>query len=137
MTDSTPRNLALAVRRGALWRCPNCGRGRLFRAYLKQVEDCAVCGEHLGDIRADDGPTWLTVLVVGHVIVALALVASVETVWSTEFSVALFCALAAGLSLALLPTAKGIFIAIIWAQRLSPEGVPLPFASNEVISGPP
>jgi len=113
------RDVQLAMKRGALFRCPNCGKGRLFRSYLKPVDACAACGEKLGYIRADDGPTWLTVLVVGHVVVALALIASASTNWSTGFCVALFSALAVVMSLAMLPSAKGIFIGIIWASRLA------------------
>ena len=117
------RDLGLAVRRGALLRCPNCGVGHLFRSYLKPVDSCAHCGEQLGYIRADDGPTWLTLIVVGHVVVALALVVVSTTDWSTGFSMAFFSALAVLLSLALLPSAKGIFIGIIWAQKLAqPDG---------------
>ncbi len=113
------RDVPLAARRGAFFRCPNCGKGQLFRSYLKQVDVCACCGEKLGYIRADDGPTWLTLLIVGHVVVALALIAVVSTDWSTGFSMAIFSALAVVMSLALLPSAKGIFIGIIWAQKLA------------------
>jgi len=112
-------DLQSAVLRGALLRCPNCGKGHLFRSYLKPVDACSVCGEKLGFIRADDGPTWLTVLVVGHVVVAAALIASVSTDWSTWGSVAFFSTLAVLMSLAMLPSAKGIFIGIIWAQKLA------------------
>jgi uncharacterized protein (DUF983 family) len=109
----------LAARRGAFFRCPHCGEGDLFRSYLKPVDACAVCGEILGHICADDGPTWLTILIVGHVVVALALIAVASTSWSTGFSVTLFSALAVLMSLAMLPLAKGIFIGIIWAQKLA------------------
>src|SRR5688572_1409768 len=67
------RDVLSSVFRGACARCPNCGRGRLFRAYLKPVESCAECHESLKHIRADDGPAWLTILVVGHIVGALAL----------------------------------------------------------------
>ncbi len=124
MALNLSRDLGLAVRRGALLRCPNCGVGHLFRSYLKPVDSCAHCGEPLGYIRADDGPTWLTLIIVGHVVVALALIVVSTTDWSTGFSMVFFSALAAVLSLALLPSAKGIFIGIIWAQRLAkPDGV--------------
>lgn len=110
------QDLARAVRRGAMLRCPHCGKGRLFRAYLKPVDQCSVCGEAYGHIRADDGPTWLTILVVGHVIVAVALLAIGGIAWPTWVVVAFFSVLAVVLSLALLPSAKGIFIAVIWSS---------------------
>jgi uncharacterized protein (DUF983 family) len=125
MASVEARDTKLAVRRGALLRCPNCGEGHLFRSYLKQVDACACCGERFDYIRADDGPTWLTVLVVGHVVVALALIVVSMTAWSTGFSVAFFAALAIAMSLAMLPSAKGIFIAIIWASRLAKAETPV------------
>ncbi|HUO93941.1 MAG TPA: DUF983 domain-containing protein [Rhizomicrobium sp.] len=117
--SAEPIDVRLAARRGAFFRCPNCGKGHLFRSYLKPVETCAHCGEQLGYIRADDGPTWLTVLIVGHVVVALALISVASTNWSTWFSVTFFSVLAVVMSLAMLPSAKGIFIGIIWSQKLA------------------
>lgn len=116
---NAPRDLSLAVRRGALGRCPSCGKGRLFRSYLKQVDACACCHETLSHIRADDGPPWLTILVVGHIVVALALVAESNANLPTWPSVAVFSGLAVAMSLTLLPRAKGIFIGAIWASRLA------------------
>jgi uncharacterized protein (DUF983 family) len=69
--------LAIAAFRGVKGRCPQCGQGKLFRAYLKQVDRCAVCGEEYGHIRSDDAAPWLTILIVGHLVVPLAL--AVET----------------------------------------------------------
>jgi len=50
------RDLGLALRRGFFGRCPNCGDGQIFRAYLKVVDACAACGEDLSPQRADDAP---------------------------------------------------------------------------------
>ena len=59
--------------RGVLGRCPKCGNGRLFRSYLKVVDECSSCGERYGHFRADDAPPWLTILVVGHLTVPVVL----------------------------------------------------------------
>jgi uncharacterized protein (DUF983 family) len=32
------------VRRAARWRCPNCGRGRLFRGVFRMLPRCPECG---------------------------------------------------------------------------------------------
>jgi uncharacterized protein (DUF983 family) len=122
MSGTTPddhRDLSRAIRRGALGRCPNCGRGRLFRAYLKQVDRCAECSEVFGHIRADDGPPWLTVMIVGHVVVAAALIVESSAAWPQWWSVLFFASLATALALAVLPRAKGVFIGAIWASRLA------------------
>ena len=110
------KNVVSAVFRGACARCPNCGRGRLFRAYLKPVDACSECLEPLTHIRADDGPAWLTILIVGHLVVGLAL--AVEQLWPlpVAISVALFVTFALGLILWFLPRAKGMFVGAIWAM---------------------
>jgi uncharacterized protein (DUF983 family) len=32
------------IRRAARWRCPNCGRGRLFRGVFRMLPHCPECG---------------------------------------------------------------------------------------------
>ncbi len=107
--------LKLAVGRALMGRCPCCGKGKLMRAYLKQVDNCSVCGESFGQIRADDAAPWATIILVGHVFLPMAFmidlplpVWAIATVWSGLF---------AGLSLAILPKAKALFIAILWRTR--------------------
>jgi len=112
-----------SIRRAVCGRCPRCGEGRLFRSYLKQVDTCAFCGEAFGHIRADDGPPWLTILVVGHLVVPLALYAEKHADWPLWVSMAVWPGLALGLSLALLPRAKGVFLGMLWATG-APGGRP-------------
>lgn len=63
--------LMTAIGRGLRGRCPNCGEGKVFRAFLKVVPECACCGAPLGLARADDAPPYFTILLVGHVLVPL------------------------------------------------------------------
>lgn len=107
----------VAVGRGFSGRCPNCGKSKLFRGYLKQVDACPVCGERWGHIRADDAPPWLTILIVGHIIVPLAMAVESEGLLPFWASMALWPLLALALSLLILPRAKGAFIATIWQTR--------------------
>ena len=58
----------LSMRRGLLGRCPACGKGRLFRAFLKVADECAACGTEFHHHRADDLPPYLVIFLVGHVI---------------------------------------------------------------------
>jgi uncharacterized protein (DUF983 family) len=55
--------------RGLLGRCPSCGKGHLFRGYLRVVNTCPYCDAPLGLARADDAPPYFTIMAVGHVIV--------------------------------------------------------------------
>jgi len=109
------RDVYQAARRGFACRCPSCGKGYLFRGYLKPVERCATCHEDLGHIRADDGPAWLTILIVGHLIVALVLTIDGWAGWPLWASMVIYPLAAAIMALALLPAAKGLFIGVIWA----------------------
>ncbi len=107
----------LAAGRAAIGRCPCCGEGRLFRAYLKPVEACSACGERFGHIRADDGPAWLTTLVIGHIVIALALISESSWPMPLWLGITVFVLLGIAAALAFLPRAKGIFISAIWAMK--------------------
>ena len=63
-----PRSTGQAVLRGFRGRCPSCGDGPLMKGYLKVRDTCPVCDEALHHHRADDGPPYLTLLIVGHII---------------------------------------------------------------------
>ncbi len=64
-----------AIVRAVSGRCPACGGGKFFKSYLRQVDRCFVCDESFGQIHADDGPAWLTIGIVGHIVVPMALFA--------------------------------------------------------------
>ena len=100
--------------RGLINRCPNCGEGRLLASYLKPVENCAVCGEHLGQIRADDGPAWLTILLVGHILAPIMLSVVPNSSMPDSLAIPMWLLIASALVLLILPRAKGIFIGILW-----------------------
>lgn len=99
--------------RGFRQRCPRCGEGALFCAYLKLSDHCGNCGEILGDIRADDGPAWATILVVAHIMVPFFLIA-VRTDAPTWFMFGVMLPATAALTCILLPRLKGVFAALLW-----------------------
>ncbi|MDJ0968591.1 MAG: DUF983 domain-containing protein [Kiloniellales bacterium] len=112
-----PRRLWASVRRALRGHCPRCGGADLFKSYLKQVEACPACGEAWSEVRADDGPAWLTILIVGHLLAPVVLpIALVDRMplWLLIVAVSLA---SAALCLLLLPRCKGVFIAMIWALR--------------------
>jgi uncharacterized protein (DUF983 family) len=59
-----------SVFRGVKGRCPACGDGRLFWKYLKVENRCGACDEDLARYPADDGPAYLTIVLIGHLIIA-------------------------------------------------------------------
>lgn len=55
--------------RGFLGRCPCCGKGDIFGKFLKVVPQCRACHAPLGVIRADDVPPYITIFIVGHIVI--------------------------------------------------------------------
>lgn len=55
------------------WRglCPRCGRGPMFRSWLKIVERCAACGLDYRFAAPDDGPAFFSLCVVTLPLTAL------------------------------------------------------------------
>ena len=114
----TPRDLKTALLRGFSGRCPNCGENTIFSRYTKVNDRCPACGEELHHHRADDAPPYLTIFVVGHVVVPLAL--ALEKAYQPEMWIhwALWLPLTLVMSLFLLPRFKGAMIGLQWALRM-------------------
>ncbi len=107
-----------SLARGWRRKCPNCGSGPMLKNYLKVNDTCSVCREELHHHRADDGPAYLTILIVGHLMAPLLHVTFVA--WRPE-PLTLFTIFAvgcAGLSLYLLPRLKGMVVAYQWSRRM-------------------
>jgi uncharacterized protein (DUF983 family) len=126
--SQTPaRDWRAAARRGWSLRCPHCGEGQMFRAYLKVADACPLCGEELHHQRADDAPPYLTIFVVGHIVIGALMLADERwpalslwihgTVWPLLTIV---------LSLWFLPRIKGALIGYQWALRMHGFGAPAP-----------
>ena len=118
---SQPVATGAALLRGARLHCPQCGEGDLFAGYLRQVPACSHCGLKTGDIRADDGPPWLTLITVGHLLAPFMVLAFMSDALPMWLATALMAGLAVGLCLVILPRAKGVFIAAIWRFGASPD----------------
>lgn len=117
-TAETDRPVKQALWRGWRRRCPNCGTGPLLKGYLTVRRECPVCGEALHHHRADDGPAYLVILIVGHLMAPAILVAFVAfrpdpLVLATAFTIG-----CVGLSLYLLPRLKGMIVGLQWAKRM-------------------
>ena len=107
----------------ALWRgwqrlCPACGKGPMLEGYLKVRPACPTCGEDFSHHRADDGPAYLTILIVGHLMAPLLMWAFVESRPSPVTLATVFAIGCISLSLYLLPRLKGGLVALQWAKRM-------------------
>jgi len=101
--------------RGLRGRCPNCGVGKLYWRYLKVSPACAVCGHEIGAYPADDGPAYVTILLIGHLIVAPLLLFPI--IWRSPavYSVPIVLGGMAMLTLTALPLVKGAWIGLMYA----------------------
>lgn len=113
------RSVRPALWRGWKRRCPNCGQGPMMKSYLKVREACPVCDQELGALhRADDGPAYLTILIVGH-LMAPAIIWAFTTFRPDPMMLAsTFTVGCVALSLYLLPRLKGAIVGLQWAKRM-------------------
>lgn len=131
MVDSRERNLRSALTRGTLCRCPRCGEGKLFDGFLKVAETCDRCGESLGHARADDFPPYISITIVGHVIVAAIMHFEMSQPLSPMMYLITMLPAAVIMSLALLRPIKGFVVGMQWATRMHGFGAePVSNASN-------
>ena len=107
-----------ALRKGWNRRCPSCGAGPVLSGYLKVRDNCPVCGEDLTPQRADDGPAYLTILIVGHLMAPMLLFVFMRFRPEPATLITIFSIGTVALSLYLLPRLKGAMIAMQWAKRM-------------------
>ena len=111
----TDRQFSFSVLwRGIKTRRPKCGIGAVLTGYLKPASSCSHWGEDFSHISADDGPAWLTPLIVGHAIVPLMLVLGRDNATPAWFPITGVMLITLGGVYFILPRAKGAFIALIW-----------------------
>jgi uncharacterized protein (DUF983 family) len=111
----TAHPLVPAVLRGLKGQCPACGHGNLFRKYLKVSPRCAACDHDLARYPADDGPAYLTILLVGHLVVAPLFFFPIVWESSALYSLPLILIPLAVITLLVLPRVKGGWIGMMYA----------------------
>lgn len=129
MQDMAPTiSYRTALTRGFMRRCPRCGVGGLLSGYLAPVKTCGACNSDFSHINADDGPAWVTILVLGHLIVPMMLYFGRDDsipLWTACLVLSLVMLVGAYVTL---PRAKGFFIALIWmtgatGQNMMPDAL--------------
>jgi uncharacterized protein (DUF983 family) len=104
--------------RGFRRRCPKCGKGHLFRAYLKVNDICPSCSEELHHHRADDAPPYFTMFIVGHIVVPSVLLVEMIYRPPLAFHFIVWTLLTLALAFSLMPSIKGAIIGLQWALRM-------------------
>ncbi len=120
------RDWRQAMARGFRGKCPHCGEGQLFRAFLKPTAGCESCGEaYENRHRVDDFAAYVVIFIVGHLTVPLFLYLDADVHWPMWIHMVLWPSIVLTLTLLLIQPVKGALIAQQWAMRLhgfDPEG---------------
>ncbi len=119
MTETS--KISMGVRRGLALRCPQCGEGRLFRGFLKVSEHCEACGADNTVYPSDDAPPYLTLILVGHLIVPF--IFWMDKAWAPAMWImfAIWLPLISAVTLATLPYMKGAVVGFAWATGVTRE----------------
>lgn len=109
------RSVTQAMWRGFMGRCPHCGEGKLFRSFLKTVDQCEHCGETISHHRADDLPAYLVIFVVGHVVIGAFMGVQAMVDLATWVHLAIWGPLTVISAIGLIGPTKGSIVGLQWA----------------------
>ena len=82
---------------------------------------CEACGADNTAYPSDDAPPYLTIVIVGHVILPLAIWSYEGWLPSMWLNLAIWVALAVLMTLAMLPFVKGAVVGFAWATGVTRE----------------
>lgn len=102
---------------GLRGRCPRCGRGHLFKGYLKVRPACEACGLDFTFIDSGDGPAFFVMSIVGIVVVGLAMWVEFTYEPPIWLHMLLWVPLTLILSLGLVRPLKGLMIALQYHNK--------------------
>lgn len=102
---------------GLKGRCPNCGKGPLFRGFLAVRTRCEVCEADLSAQDSGDGPAAFIILIVGAVVVGAAGITEVMVQPPVWVHLLLWLPLTVIGVLALMRPFKGGMIGLQWKHR--------------------
>ena len=100
-----------SFRSGLTFKCPNCGKGKLYSGYLKIAGNCGNCGVKLGELDPGDGPAVFVTFILGVLIVPLALWLEVSMAPPTWVHLAVWPPVILVLAMLMLRLMKAILVA--------------------------
>jgi len=116
-------SLLRVVGRGLRRRCPRCGVGHVFNGYLTIEDTCSHCQESFEGIRTDDAAPWATILLLGHIMAPIVMIAIKSDISTLPLTIIL-AVLALVLALGILPIMKGLFVGLNWRFNIR-DGKPV------------
>jgi uncharacterized protein (DUF983 family) len=118
--------LSQIVSRASHWRCPNCGRGRLFRGVFRMLLVCPVCGlSYFPEQGYYVGAMIINYVVTTAVVVTIFLLSLLVrdfTSLSTNSKILIWMAFAIALSLLLVRHSYSFWLGIdFWIKPRQPD----------------
>jgi uncharacterized protein (DUF983 family) len=106
-----------ALLRGFLKRCPNCGRGRIYTGWAKEVKTCPVCGLVY---EPTEGDTWAFTIIGDRIPVAAGIIVVYFELGSRLGPAALIAVMVVLCALLLwtAPNRWGVGVALLYLQRV-------------------
>lgn len=118
MVANQERPIIQSLQRGMRGKCPSCGDGKVFFKGLTVNNECPSCNEALHHHRADDLPAYLNIFIIGHVVVAFAMIVMDTDIFEMWTLVAIACVLAVLLAGLLMRPLKGLVLGAQWAMKM-------------------
>lgn len=112
------RPVGRSIKRGMLSRCPACGNGHLFRAWLKPVDECASCGADMHHQRSDDLPPYISITILGHIAVGGFMMTDTVFLVPMWVHFAIWVPITVLVALLTIQPIKGAVIGWQWALRM-------------------
>ena len=116
--NANDRQVWPAIVSGLKCRCPKCGEGNLFGKWLKVSPICSACGEELHHEKAQDLPPYLTLMIVGHVVVTAIMIVEAKVDLSLTTHLFIWIPIATLMTLAIMQPVKGGVVGLQWALRM-------------------
>lgn len=100
---------------GLTLRCPQCGKGAVFRSYLQLRDACPVCGADFKSADAGDGPAVFVILIVGAIVAPLLII--LQRLLPDIVALVITLVATVVLCLAFLPPFKATLFALQWKHK--------------------
>ncbi|NVK34427.1 MAG: DUF983 domain-containing protein [Rhodobacteraceae bacterium] len=111
MPESKVANTEIsAVVAGLKGRCPECGKGKLFKGFLTLRDECDECGTNYSFADSGDGPAVFVIMLVGFIVVGLVLAVELSYQPPIWVHLVLWLPLTVLLSVGVLRPLKGMMI---------------------------
>jgi uncharacterized protein (DUF983 family) len=104
---------------GLSCRCPRCGKGKLFKGYLKLKPCCELCRLDFAFADSDDGAAVFVIMIAGLIVVGAALAVEVKYAPPVWVHAVLWGPLILIVTLGLLRLLKGLTTSLQYLHRAS------------------